>query len=239
MPIRPEGTAPRPVTVRRYAVALLAGAMGVCLVGLAAPRTVANLAGVEGDEIVRTLRLDGENGAAETLAAGIASLERRAFWLDAGLTDIDRGTLLFRQAQGTQDANERQHLLASAAAGIEQGLAKAPGNPSAWAQLAGIEALQGRRRAAVAALRLSLLTGAVTPGIMASRLALGLYLLDSLDGETRNLLAGQVRLTWTIDPDKFPSLTRVPAGQDFIRQALAELSDTAAATYSARAGTGG
>lgn len=216
------------------AVVILAAVMAVSLLWLAVPRTLAALAGLEGDAILRDLRLTGAAVDSDTLAAGAASLERRAAWHEAGLTDIDDGLLLFRQSRQTSSPAEQRRLLEQATLRLEQGLALAPGNPSAWAQLAQIRALRGDRTGAGAALRLSMLTGAVTPSIMSSRLALGLYLLEELDTETRTLLAGQVRLTWGIHPDHLPALSREPAGQAFIRQSLADLSDEAVSDYAKR-----
>lgn len=208
--------------------------MAAGLLWLALPRTLAALAGLEGDAVISDLRLNGGQVDAEVLAAGIASLESRASWHGTGLTDIDHGLLLFRQSRRASSPAEQRRLLDAATVLVEQGLAQAPGNPSAWAQLARLRALRGDRAGAGAALRLSMLSGAVTPSIMPSRLALGLYLLDGLDAETRNMLAGQVRLTWGINPDSFPGLSREPAGQAFIRQSLADLSDEAVRDYAQR-----
>jgi hypothetical protein len=208
--------------------------MAVGLLWLAIPRTLAGLAGLEGDTIVRGLRLDGSAGDSESLAVAVASLEARTFWHETGLTAIDHGLLLARQSRQAQNPAEQRQLLDAAAADVEQGLRQAPGNPSAWTQLARIRALRGDKQGAASALRLSMLTGAVTPSIMPSRLALGLYLLDVLDMETRDMLAGQVRLTWSINPDSFRTLSDTATGQAFIRQALASLSDDAVADYAKR-----
>lgn len=232
MPIRAESGPDRSRRTDTFAVSVLAGIMASALLWLALPRTLAALAGLEGDAVISDLRLTGEQVDGDDLAAGVASLESRASWHGSGLTNIDHGLLLFRQSRQASSPAEQQRLLDAAAARIEQGLTMAPGNPSAWAQLAHIQTSRGDR--AGAALRLSMLTGAVTPSIMPSRLALGLYLLEGLDAETRTLLAGQVRLTWGINPDSFSGLSREPAEQAFIRQSLADLSDAAVSDYAKR-----
>ncbi len=234
MRTRAESDRSRPRAPKTLAVVGLAGIMAASLLWLALPRTLAGLAGLEGDTVVSNLRLTEGQAAVDALAAGADSLEKRAFWHEAGLTEIDHGLLLFQQSRQASSSAQQRHLLEAATLQMERGLARAPGNPSAWAQLAHIRALRGDRAGAVAALRLSMLTGTVTPSIMPSRLALGLYLLDGLDAETRHLLAGQVRLTWGISPDRFAELSRDPAGQAFIRQALADLSEAAVSDYARR-----
>lgn len=234
MPIRAEPGLRRPPGPGAFAVPGLAALMAAGLLWLALPRTLAALAGLEGDAVISAPQLTGGRADGDALAAGVASLESSAAWHGAGLTHIDHGLLLLRQSRQASSPAEQQRLLDAAALRIEQGLAQAPGNPSAWAQLAHIRARRGDRAGAGAALRLSMLTGAVTPSIMPSRLALGLYLLDGLDTETRTLLAGQVRLTWGIHPDSFAGLSHEPAGQAFIRRSLADLSDEAVSDYAKR-----
>jgi hypothetical protein len=205
--------------------------MAVALLWLSLPRGLAGIAGLEGDAILQDLRLRGGNGTPEILADAAAPLERRLFWHDTGLANIDYGVLLFRQSQQMADPAAQRQRQETALLHIEQGLAQAPGNPSAWAQLARIRALKGDSRGAAAALRLSMLTGAVTPAIMEGRLALGLYLLEALDLETRDMLAAQVRLLWTARPDIVAALPTAQAGRDFLRETLAALSSEDEARY--------
>lgn len=225
-------TATDPGTVRWFpgrltdcAILTVAGLMAVGLLGLALPRTFAGLAGLAGDVVVQRLR-QGEAVDGEALSLAIEGLRDRGFWHETGANHADLGLLSFTKAQQVPVGTaERERLLLQAETSLKRGLRLAPGNPGAWARLASVRVQRGDRVGAAAALRMSMLTGSITPAIMSSRLALGLYLLNDLDAETTDMLANQVRLTWVILPDAIVTIPATPQGQAFIQKALDKLTD--------------
>lgn len=83
---------------------------------------------------------------------------------------------------------------------VEQVLASSPLRPAQWLVLAQRRAAADDRQGAVAALRLSFLSGAVEPSIQVRRLRLALALMGDMDGEDRAMLERQVRLSYILFP---------------------------------------
>lgn len=223
--------------------AWLAAAVGVVLLVLAAPR----LAGETWVADARTTLngvLDTRAGNTEVPdAADLAQAASRisqagALTGDARLV-ADRGILLLRRADAEPPGPQRDQLLADALAATERGLAKGPGQPYAWARLAYLRAIAGDRRSAGDALRLSMLTGAVAPQLMPSRLRLGLSLLPDLDKEERDLLARQVRLLFIMRPEQLEGVATTDAIRAFIDEALAAMTEADIANYIRLRDTGG
>lgn len=204
--------------------AVLAGLLACALLGLGGPRLAAALSALEAGGTVDEV-LDGRPVAAERLTAAAAGLAAAGHRVVSGETEGDRGFLLMHQALARAPGEERTRLLKEATEATRRALAAAPGQPSLWARLAYLHESQGGTAEAVKALRLSMLSGAVVPPLMVSRIELGLRLLPALDQETLALLHRQIRLTWIIDPQFVTGLGTHPEFGSLVRTALADLSE--------------
>lgn len=159
------------------------------------------------------------------LAAAEQDLVQANQWTREGGRDADRGLLILHQAQAVPEGDTRQALLAKAEAATVAGLAAAPGQPGVWARLAYLRKARGDGHGAVAALRLSFLSGSFVPEIMVSRLQFALTLFPVMDSEMVALVRRQVRLTWVVAPD---TVTALGARRDvgpMVQEALMELSE--------------
>lgn len=205
-------------------IALLAGGTGLVLLCLALPRLAGEAMVVEARQHVLALRTDpAATGGTAALLSSASAIDRAGPLTGDGRLIADGGLLLLRAALLATDAAERQRLLRAAAAASEAGLREGPVHPAAWTRLAFIRRELGEPAAAAAALRLSMLTGAVMPQVMADRLALGLDLLPYLDPEGLALLQRQIRLVNGIRPESLPALARrSPFAQAFITVTLRE-----------------
>lgn len=215
---------PRRLPRRSWSGLAVGAVLGLGLTVLGAPRLAASLAALDAAAVLPAAR-GGQPVSSADLTAAAAGLERAAHWVtDGGLT-TDRGYLLLAAAEQAQSEDERARLLTAAEQATAAGLALAPGQPSAWARLAYLRWRRGDGPAAAAALRLSFLSGATTPPLMESRLALAVELLAHFDADTRALLERQARLFWVLAPDRAAAWARNPTVADLAARGLAGLSD--------------
>ncbi|OYQ37173.1 hypothetical protein CHU95_02160 [Niveispirillum lacus] len=205
-------------------IALLAGGTGLVLLCLALPRLAGEGLVVEARQHILALRTDpAATGGMTALLSSAAVIDQAGPLTSDGRLVADGGLLLLRAALLQTDAAQRQQLLRRAAAASEAGLRQTPAYPAAWTRLAFIRRELGEPMAAAAALRMSLLTGAVMPQVMVDRLGLGLDLLPYLDPEGVALLQRQIRLIKDIQPDSLPGLAvRSAFAQAFIEATLQE-----------------
>lgn len=191
---------------------------------LAVPRLIGSLHALSAQETVTALNAGATLPSAELIEAA-GQLAAAAHWSGGGDHTLDRGLVLLRQGLGTADPHAKAELFAAAEKATAEGLAAAPGEPGAWARLAWLRLQQGNRDGAVAALRLSFLSGAFVPVLMPSRLELALTLRPAMDDEMLSLLRRQIRLVWVISPDFVAALAERPNIGPLVRNALAELSE--------------
>lgn len=233
--ITPNDGPPRDDDVRRWVkaeqarrqtrkAAIPAALAGLLLLGLALPRFVGEVAlwPARGRILdIQTGLPPAENSA---LAAAAASIETFGSLTSDGRLVADGGLLLMHQAAATSDPAERTRLLHRAVVLTERGLQSTPAHPVGWSRLAALHVALGDPAAAARALRLSLLSGPIVPQIMASRLQQGLGLLPHLDEDGQRLLARQVRLLHTIQPERLAALRSGPEGEGeaFIHRSLAD-----------------
>ena len=217
-----------PRSYRAGAVVTLAFA-ALALV-LAVPRSIGALHAVAVQETVTALTA-GDVPAAERLVDAAEELAVAARWSSGADYQLDRGLVLLKQGLATANPDEQAGLFAAAEQATTDGLAAGPGEPGAWARLAWLRFQRGNRDGAVAALRLSFLSGAFVPVLMPSRLELALALRPAMDDEMLSLLRRQIRLAWVTSPDFVAKLAERPAVGPLVRNALAELSEEEVARH--------
>lgn len=202
---------------------------GTALV-LGLPRLVGALRALAAREVVGAL-LEGETPPPPALEAAALELAAAERWSGAGEYKLDRGLTLLRHALAAADPQQQAELFAAAEEATAAGLATAPGEPGAWARLAWLRQRRGDLGGAVAALRLSWLSGAFVPAIMTSRLEMALALRPAMDAEMLSLLRRQIRLAWVTSPDFIAGLAERPEAAGLMGEALAGLSDQEIARY--------
>lgn len=201
-------------------MAVPAGILALVLLAMAIPRFVGEMIVWPARIRIADIQASLDVAQPDDLAADIALVEAGGSWTGDGRLIADGGLMLMRQAAMTDDPAERLALLHRAVAMTQEGLRRAPAHPVAWTRLSALRVSLGDPQGATQALRLSLLAGLTVPQITASRLAQGLALLPYMDQETRALLARQVRLLVTTQPERLEALKTNAAAIDFITQAI-------------------
>lgn len=214
---------------------VMTGIAGLALLVFGMPQLVAGML-VAGDRNILWDLARQRPIAGKDLAAAVAAREAADRWMPTADQEAERGLLLIRQAEEAAEASERDRLFAAAAEAIGRSLSRGPVQPHGWAVLAVLRERAGNRQGAADALRLSLLSGAFDPDLMAWRLKIGMRLLPVLSEEGRDLLAGQIRKLWVMSPDEIARLGGGDEGTALIRQALSGLSASEIATYVRRIG---
>jgi hypothetical protein len=208
-----------------FAVPLLLLAMGVLLIWLAVPRTIAAFAALPGNPVAEALQYGQAAPADEldTLRSGrrLARQFARDGRLDTDIALADLALLELDPAGATAAP-----LLAESIVLLRRGLSLAPANGYAWARLAYALRLGGRPSpAAAAAWRMSILTVPVDGRLAVWRVALGLDLLPALTAEDRQLLAQQIGWAWRFSRSQLVKLAHEPIAAATIRSALATQPD--------------
>ncbi len=200
----------------------MAGVIGLVLLGLAAPRVIAAALALPSRSVLWDL-YSGVEVPVERIRAAEAALAAAGRWSASGELELDRGFLLLRAAVRTP-VDGAAPLYEAAERATVDGLALAPGNPGAWLRLAWLRERRGDMAGAVAALRMSFLTGSFEPVIMVDRLTLALRLRPYMDAEMEALLRRQIRQTWVIRPGPVMELGAQPETAALVAGALAELT---------------
>ncbi|NGM24208.1 hypothetical protein G3576_29735 [Roseomonas stagni] len=185
---------------------------------LALPRLMASVAALQARDAVRAVHA-GAVPDAPALAAATEALARAAAWVPEGEREAERGLLLLQRAL-LAEGPEQDALLAAAEAAEQSALTLAPVQPSSWNRLALLREHRGDLAGAVAALRLSLLTGGFVPALTEPRIRLGLRLQALLDDETTELLKHLLRRAWVTEPGIIRAIAADPAAGAFLHAAL-------------------
>lgn len=192
----------------RRTTALVGLGLGLALLSGGGPALLAALAARDADPALNQFYA-GNILAAPDRDAAIAALNQADFWQRDARRAIIRAFLTGGPAEALQSA-----------------LAGAPGEPSAWFLLARQRLERNDRGGAAAALRLSLLAGAMVPPLMVPRLDMIIALQTDLPPDIASMLARQVRLTWVIAPEAVLIRLNTPGAAELIIPALADLSLT-------------
>ena len=212
----------------RGGVVVLLLCAGLSLV-LSLPRLIGGLHALGAGETVSALLSDGPPPAAAVLENAAADLAAAERWGGAAEYALDRGLILLRQGLAAPGEEKAAAFFAAAEQATIAGVTAAPGEPAAWARLAWLRHRRGDIQGALAALRLSWLSGAFVPAMMASRLEFALALHGAtpyaMDDEMLSLLRRQIRLAWVVSPDFVAQLAVTPKVGAVVNEALAQLSE--------------
>lgn len=211
-------------TITPNSLALAACIMAAVLVTLAFPRFMAATAVLDAAQVVDAAD-NGRPVTAAELADAVRALQRALSWSAEGETQTALGLLLMVQAQAAPADAERNALAERAIAALEAGLRRSPGQPEAWLRLARLRDMTGNPAKAVAALRLSILSGGYLPYLMGSRLALALRLRPFMTDDDQAMVMRQIRLTWIADANAVTALAQRPDTATVIARALNQMTD--------------
>lgn len=205
--------------------------VGVALVVGALPRTLAAFVSAGGEQVIRRIQKQ-EAVTVEDLQSVIDAQQRGLFWVSDALMESQLGLahLLLAEKRDRADPAAAIHLQHARQA-LRASLGRAPANPYPWTLLAYAEFLDAGTWSpeALAALRLSLLTGPYEPRLLWSRLRLGLLAWDNLPESDQRLLLQQVRYAWAQDPKDLARLAIELKRVNLVRTALEQVPDASAA----------
>ena len=119
------------------------------------------------------------------------------------------------------DPQAQADALLQAEATLQRALARRPGDPLAWWQLAAVAHALGRPGERVAAaLRLSVVTGHRVDMLLFPRLQLALATWSRLDAATREAFRPQLARAMRREPRQFITLVRRSLAEDAVRAAF-------------------
>ncbi|MBL6952719.1 MAG: hypothetical protein ISR50_08800 [Alphaproteobacteria bacterium] len=196
MPTEQIGKTRIPPLLRRWpetARILIGLGLGLALLWLATPRTMAAFLSLPGDPVLQAMQTDGPV-TSDDLRGFIASRENALAWIDAGRTwtDLSLGYLRLAGQTGDDGTSASNYLEISAKA-LKTGLSKAPANPYAWARLSYLDLrLEGAGRDAKNSLNLSLFTGPYERLLAESRIEYALAVWYELTVTQQALVHDQI-----------------------------------------------
>ncbi|MDR3514553.1 MAG: hypothetical protein P4M00_01970 [Azospirillaceae bacterium] len=219
----PDRTAPNRTapdwTAPDWTAVVIAAAFCVLLLGLGVPRLVSAILAQPANAVLWQA-YHGETVSPAALRRAATALDAANRWLANGEALDDESFLLSQAAIGTPPGDDRAALDARAERTAITALTRAPGQPNAWARLAGLREQRQDTGGAVAALRLSMLSGALVPALMPSRIAQAIRLRAVLDADTLSLVKRQIRLTAAVAPGFIAALRADPNSAPLVDDAL-------------------
>ena len=235
MDVVPPNRKPRKQSTRREdrsrrrgkLVSIVASAsLGLALLGLAIPRTVAAWASIETQPALEKFWAGKAPSDAE-LAAGVAGLRRALVWVPSPRRLTNLALLELEQARSRKFADpERGVLLASAEQHLVDGLIANPADGIAWFRLAVVRQMRvGTGRAISVALMQSLDMAPDMRLLWLPRIGMFLVYWRTLKDDELAALRSHLRTIWSADPN-----IRVPLLQ--LAQSYGELPVISAALES-------
>ena len=218
-------------TWRKRLVAVPIAVVAVVLLVGGLPRMVASIVSAGGEPVIRKIQKQ-EPVTVEELANVISAQENGLFWVDDAAMEAPLGLahLLTAEKLPREDPQVAIHLQAALHA-LRSSLGRAPANPYPWTLLAYAEFLRAGTWTpeALAALRLSLLTGPYEPRLVWSRLRLSFLAWESLTESDRDLVQQQIRYAWAQDPKDLGRLALDLNRVNLVRASLEQVPDAPAA----------
>jgi hypothetical protein len=203
--------------------AVAALAVGLALVALALPRTVAEVLANAGDDVPAALGR-GERPSPERLSAAAARHRAALGWLDSPAIRTDLAAIeLARAASPSLPPEARRAFLDAAIGDYRAGLARGPARPYSWAQLAEAAfACDGMHARLDPLVDMSLTAGRLEPPLVLRRVALGFRAGRILDAQTRQAIRGQVRVAAASSPWPLAEFARDRFALGWVRDILAD-----------------
>lgn len=189
-----------PARIRRFTPALLSAALGLALLWLAVPRTVAAWATLDAQPALEKLQ-SGKLPTDAELSLGVAGLRRAIGWVPSARRLTDLALLEFEQAlRLPADASARAALLAQSERDLVEGLAANPVNGFAWLRLAAVRELrEAPPRQIAAALVQSLDMAPNMRKLWLPRAAMFLSYWPLLNEDELPAMRAQLRTIWVTD----------------------------------------
>jgi len=172
---------------------LIGVSLGVSLLWLSIPRTMAAFLNLPGDPVLENIQL-GKPVTIDDLNNFVSSRKNSLEWVESGRTWTDLGLAYLQLAkQVGYDTEEGTEYTAKSAQALKAGLSLAPASPYAWARLAFL-GLQPQNYGIDAkhALIMSLLTGPFERRLASTRIQYALALWDKLEARQQKMIYGQI-----------------------------------------------
>lgn len=182
----------------RLLAALVGLAIGVALLGLAVPRTMAAWLALPAQAALEDIQF-GRPVEAARLSAALDALSAARRWNDSPRVTTDMALLRLARAElaGT-DRERRMEDLRAADGLLRDGLARSPGNAFAWLRLAIVrEQRNGPSRAVADALMMSIDLAPNMKRLWLPRLAVAMRNWRFLREDEASILRRQFRLAWS------------------------------------------
>ena len=184
----------------RWAPVLVTFIVGVCLLYISIPRTVAAFLTIKGDQILRHIEEGGKVSSDQ-----LGELEQSRWdslgWVENRKTYFDL-TVVNNIRRPTVPAGDRRSVDEVTLPLIEQSLMLSPASARGWLSLAAVEMrLNGDSKRVADAMMASILTGPVLPYRTLYRLKLMLGSIQFMKSSDQQLLLRQVRIGWKVGAD--------------------------------------
>lgn len=205
----------------RFSVAGLVLAIGCALVWFSLPRLFSSLYVSNYGKVLEELSA-GRDVNPPYLALTAKAYTVALQWLADGGLWVKLGEIRLAQAKaaGFKTPKGMKYLGESIEA-QKAGLALRPSQPYAWTQLAHATMLkEGAGPALAPLLKMAITTGPYEPKLVLTRVELGLVAWPFLNGETKNLVSGQIRLAARYYPDRLARATKQRHGLRIVHRAL-------------------
>lgn len=196
--------------------------LGIALLTLAVPRTVAHVMMLPGKSVLSDMAR-GVPASADHLRQAIAGHRDALRWFDNadGWIDIGAFTLALAGQTGP-DGDSRKVLLDQSQSAIVTGLSMAPQRPYAWSRLAQVQHIRDAASPAIGPLlHMSMATGALEPRLLTQRVRIGYAARAALSDAMTARIQRDVRLWALHEPDGLADWGRRNFALPWIRRALA------------------
>jgi hypothetical protein len=186
-------------------VGVLTIAVGLLLLGLAVPRSMANILLLPGNSALDQLRA-GETITADGYNRILSSRDAALQWVELPQARLDLGLTLYLMSQEARRLRvESRRALLEARRQLKLGLVASPAQVQAWLWLADIEQVLGNLDEAAQAVRLSLLSAPHDVNFPASRARMALLLWERLSDDAKRIAARDTA-----------TAVAAPGGQEFV-----------------------
>ncbi|MFN4282157.1 MAG: hypothetical protein ACK4NA_05895 [Alphaproteobacteria bacterium] len=216
---------------RLYAVLFLS--LAAALFALAAPRMIAAILLVPGNNAARVMNAGLEKLTVGQLDSIIDSRQAAGEWIESGRNSnavgLAAARLLYQmESLAVRQPEQEAAYLDLVIRSLREGLALQPAEPYAWSHLS-LALLRrgapGDLAAAERAWRMSVITAPNEHQMLIQRLTTGLFLWSVATPRTRAMIEAEVLRTARIQPRGMARMARMIGAEGFIREVLAKHPD--------------